>query len=190
MRKAIFLDKDGTLITDVPYNIKPSLVRLEKGVLEGLRSLQANGYMLVIISNQPGIDMGLFSQQDLENLVMYISDLFAKNGVQISGLYYCPHKPVSTDQINDAGCPCRKPEPGLIIRAAEELNIDLRESWMIGDILNDVEAGLRAGCRTILINNGNETEWIMDINRMPTYMACDFLDASYYIRSKTMVRNG
>ena len=188
MRKAIFLDKDGTLITDVPYNVNPSLLKLEKGVLTGLSALQSHGYLLVIISNQPGIAMGLFSQNELENLITYLTDLFAKHVIEISGFYYCPHKPANPNETNN--CNCRKPEPGLILQAARELDIDVTESWMIGDILNDVEAGSRAGCRTILINNGNETEWEMNVNRMPTYLACDFLDASYYIRTKMMVKNG
>ncbi|WP_221393236.1 HAD-IIIA family hydrolase [Dyadobacter sp. NIV53] len=189
MRKAIFLDKDGTLVTDVPYNINPTLVQLEKGVLRGLSALQHDGYLLVIISNQPGIAMGLFSENDLKNLIIYLTNLFAEFGINIDGFYYCPHKPLNGKEVK-SGCKCRKPEPGLILQAARDLEIDVKKSWMIGDILNDVEAGSRAGCRTILINNGNETEWEMNIDRTPTYLAYDFLDASYYIRNKTMVKNG
>lgn len=187
MQKAIFLDKDGTLVTDIPYNVNTSVVRLEKGVLEGLTALQTSGYLLVIISNQPGISMGLFSQNESEYLINYMRDLFAKYGISITGFYYCPHKPVKKDEEEKPNCTCRKPEPGLIIKAAKELNINLNESWMIGDILNDVEAGSRAGCRTILINNGNETEWEMNLVRMPDYLAGDFQDASEYILSKTFV---
>jgi len=186
MQKAIFLDKDGTLVTDVPYNVNTSVVRLEKGVLEGLTALQTSGYLLVIISNQPGISMGLFSQNELEYLIAYMRDLFAKYDINITGFYYCPHKPAQKEE-NKINCSCRKPEPGLILQAAEELDIDLNESWMIGDILNDVEAGVRAGCRTILINNGNETEWEMNLVRMPDYLAGDFHDASEYILSQTMM---
>jgi D-glycero-D-manno-heptose 1,7-bisphosphate phosphatase len=190
MHRAVFLDKDGTLITDVPYNVNPSLVKLEKGVLDGLKALQSCGYLLVIVSNQPGISMGLFSESDLEKLIAHMTNLFAENKIDIAGFYYCPHYPANTDVKSIPDCTCRKPAPGLLTRAARDLDIDLTESWMVGDILNDVEAGSRAGCRTVMINNGNETEWEINSNRIPDYLADDFLDASNYIFIKTTIRNG
>ena len=162
---------------------------LENGVLEGLSALQSSGYLLVIVSNQPGLSMGLFSENDLHILITFLSDMFEKNDIIIDRFYYCPHFPAK-DVGNDLHyCLCRKPEPGLLFRAAEELDIDLQQSWMIGDILNDVEAGKRAGCKTILINNGNETEWLKNQYRVPDYTADDFLDASNYIFIKTMIKN-
>ncbi|MCF0050545.1 HAD family hydrolase [Dyadobacter sp. LJ53] len=181
--KAVFLDKDGTLIRDVPYNADPEKVLFESGVLEGLSALQALGYKLVIVSNQPGIALGLFSQKQLNELINYFHEFFQKNDLTLSGFYYCPHLPVE----NGAHCHCRKPEPGLILQAAAELDIDARESWMIGDILNDVEAGNRAGCRTILINNGNETEWLTGAFRTPDHLAKDFTEAVGYIHSKIAI---
>ncbi|MCF2505637.1 HAD family hydrolase [Dyadobacter sp. CY107] len=178
--KAVFLDKDGTLIKDVPYNANPEKVLFETGVFEGLASLQELGYKLVIISNQPGIALGMFSQQQLDELIAYFYRIFEKNGLILSGFYYCPHLPgQAADQ-----CKCRKPEPGLILQAAEALEIDLRQSWMIGDILNDVEAGNRAGCQTVLINNGNETEWMSGPFRTPGCLAKDFSEAADFIHSK------
>jgi D-glycero-D-manno-heptose 1,7-bisphosphate phosphatase len=181
LRKAIFLDKDGTLVRDVPYNVDPALVVMENGVWEGLAALQEQGYILVIISNQPGIALQLFTEVQLRDLISYMSGLFTKNGLQLAGFYHCPHLPANENY----GCDCRKPQPGMLLQAARELFIDLKKSWMIGDILNDVEAGSRAGCQTILINNGNETEWEQGPGRQPDYTAADFLDATDHILQKT-----
>lgn len=184
--KAVFLDKDGTLIRDEPYNVDPAKVVFEEHVFEGLRTLHGDGYRLVIVSNQPGIAMGLFSQTELDALIRYFDDQFAENGLVLSGFYYCPHAPVN----GGIACDCRKPEPGLLIRAAQELHIDLSRSWMIGDILNDVEAGKRAGCRTVLIDNGNETEWESGPYREPDYTTRYFLDATDYITAQTISSDG
>ncbi|WP_138477007.1 D-glycero-alpha-D-manno-heptose-1,7-bisphosphate 7-phosphatase [Dyadobacter bucti] len=183
--KVVFLDKDGTLIRDVPYNVDPAQVTFETDVFEGLRTLQGDGYKLVIVSNQPGISMGLFSGSELDVLIRYFEDQFVANGVLLSGFYYCPHLPASETNA----CECRKPEPGMLFRAAQELHIDLGASWMIGDILHDVEAGNRAGCQTILINNGNETEWAGGPYRTPVYTTREFLDATDYITSRTLARD-
>lgn len=183
VNKAVFLDKDGTLIKDEPYNVDPAKVVFEEDVFEGLRTLLLDGYRLVIVSNQPGLALDLFSQTELDALIRYFEDIFAENGLLLSGFYYCPHAP------DGIACACRKPEPGLLIGAARDLNIDLGHSWMIGDILNDVEAGNRAGCQTVLIDNGNETEWLEGPARIPTYTTRSFLDATDYITSQTISDN-
>ena len=174
MNRAIFIDKDGTLIEDVPYNVDPAYVRLESYALQSLSRLQKEGFYLVIISNQPGISLGYFTEEELKGIEHRINELLFSKGIKLDGFYFCPH---------DAGedCDCRKPKPGLLFKAAEELQIDLTQSWMIGDILNDVEAGRRSACKTILIDNGNETEWILDRNRMPHYMAKDLKEAAEFI---------
>ncbi|WP_026631376.1 D-glycero-alpha-D-manno-heptose-1,7-bisphosphate 7-phosphatase [Dyadobacter alkalitolerans] len=175
--KAIFLDKDGTLVKDVPYNVDPARVTFEPGVFEGLGALQEEGFKLVIISNQSGLALQKFSQSQLNELIDHFNFIFEQNGLALSGFYYCPHAPSEGSET----CTCRKPQPGLLFQAAENLNIDLAQSWMIGDILNDVEAGNRAGCRSILINNGNETEWLKGPFREPDYTTPYFLDAASHI---------
>lgn len=182
MNKAVFLDKDGTLIEDSPYNVDPKLVKIEEGVIEGLLKLQENGFKLIVISNQPGVALGLFRLEDLEKLVVYFTGLLKEKGVELAGFYFCPHAPVSEDS-SQKECKCRKPKPGLLLKAASDFNVDLSSSWMVGDILNDVEAGSQAGCKTVLINNGNETEWIVNRARTPDYMAINFQDASAFILS-------
>lgn len=181
MNRAVFLDKDGTLIKDVPYNIDPLLIELEKGAIEALLRLQQRGYQLVIISNQSGIALDFFSEQNFLQLRDYILRLFETLGVGFNGFYYCPHHPKGKNINYRKSCDCRKPAPGLLLQAAKELNIDLTASWMIGDILNDVEAGAQAGCKTILINNGNETGWDLSTIRTPTYVATDLSEVASYI---------
>ena len=181
MNKAVFFDKDGTLIKDVPYNIDPLLVELEKGAIEALRRLQQRDYVLVIISNQSGIALNFFSEKNFIQLKEYLLKLFEIEGVVFGGFYYCPHHPKGRNSDYNKTCDCRKPAPGLLLQAAKELDIDLSTSWMVGDILHDVEAGAHAGCRTVLINNGNETEWDLSAIRTPTFIATDLLEASDYI---------
>jgi len=162
--RAVFIDKDGTLIDDVPYNVDPLLVSLTLGAGPALALLNAVGFRLVVVSNQPGIAYGRFGPSALGNVEERIQELLAPYGVAIEGFYYCPH-------ARFEGCGCRKPSPGLIRAAALERGIDVAASWLVGDILDDVEAGRRAGCRTALIANGNETEWFFSDLRMPTIVA-------------------
>jgi histidinol-phosphate phosphatase family protein len=175
MNKAIFLDKDGTLVPDVPYNVNPKLVSIEKNSLEGLQLIKDSGFKLIVISNQSGIARGYFDIEKLRGVEDKIQQLLRVHNLKVDGFYYCPH------DTND-DCDCRKPNPGLILKAAQDFNIDLAQSWMIGDILNDVEAGNRAGCKTILIDNGNETEWILNENREPFFKASSINEAAELIQ--------
>jgi D-glycero-D-manno-heptose 1,7-bisphosphate phosphatase len=168
MNKAVFLDKDGTLIPDIPYNVDPQLITLQADAVDGLKSLQADGYLLIIISNQSGIARGIFNENQLPTVKAKLEELFIINGLILSGFYYCPHHPQGSVTAYAIDCHCRKPKPGMILEAATEHNVDLAESWMIGDILNDVEAGNRAGCKTVLIDNGYETEWVPGEYRVPS----------------------
>jgi D-glycero-D-manno-heptose 1,7-bisphosphate phosphatase len=156
---AIFLDKDGTVLVDEPYNVDPARMRLESSAGIALRRLGALGVPLIVVSNQPGIALGKFDAHALSAMEQRLQGLFVENGAQLTGFYYCPHHPDGSVDAFAVACECRKPLPGLLQRAAAEHHIDLTRSWMIGDILDDVEAGNRAGCRTILIDNGHETQW-------------------------------
>jgi lipopolysaccharide heptosyltransferase II len=160
-RPAVFLDKDGTLIEDIPYNVDPDRIRLARGA-ERLRELVTAGYKLVVVSNQSGLARGYFDEHSLNIATQRLSALLNAIGAPLSGLYVCPHLPDGNVARYRQECDCRKPLPGLIERAARELRLDLGRSWMVGDILNDVEAGQRAGCRTVHIDNGHETEWQLD----------------------------
>jgi histidinol-phosphate phosphatase family protein len=179
MKPAVFLDKDGTLVRDIPYNADVSLISFTPHAFEGLKMLQDKGYLLIVVSNQAGVGLGYFSEKELQTVSTHIYGMLAMQGIDLQGFYYCPH----TEGI----CSCRKPMPGLLLRAARDHNIDLAASWMVGDILNDVEAGRRAGCHTILIDNGNETEWRMDALRMPHHRVKDLRAAAEAILSQNKV---
>jgi D,D-heptose 1,7-bisphosphate phosphatase len=179
--KAIFIDKDGTLIPDIPYNVDPEKVTLQDGALEGLSQLQKAGYLLIIVSNQSGVARGYFKEEALIGVQRKIESLLAEKGVLLNGFYYCPHYPNADIKEYAVECDCRKPQPGMLLKAAREQNIDLSQSWMIGDILNDVEAGKKAGCKTVLIDNGNEKDWLVNEMRTPDYKAKSIKDAAFQI---------
>lgn len=183
MRGAVFLDKDGTLVEDVPYNVDPEQIRFAAGVETGLRSLHAAGYQLIVISNQSGVARGYFEAAALVAVEEHLRQVMNSFGVPLAGFYYCPHYPTGSVAEYAIACSCRKPEPGLILQAAQDHAIDLARSWFIGDILNDVEAGRRAGCNTILIDNGNETEWLLSPQRIPHAVVTDFTSAATVILS-------
>jgi D-glycero-D-manno-heptose 1,7-bisphosphate phosphatase len=181
MKKAVFIDKDGTLIEDVPYNCNVARMRLMPGASAGLRVLHDAGYALIVISNQAGVALGHFPEESLKAVETYLQRLLADAGVPLDGFYYCPHHPEGAIGRYAVSCVCRKPEPGLILQAAREHGIDPNRSWMVGDILHDVEAGRRAGCRTVLIHNGHETEWQLSPLRWPHYLAENMIQASQCI---------
>jgi D-glycero-D-manno-heptose 1,7-bisphosphate phosphatase len=169
-RAAIFIDKDGTLVEDVPYNVDPKRIALSAGAAGAVAQFTAGGYAVIVVSNQPGAALGRFEESALRGVERRLRELLGC----LDGFYYCPHHP-------EAGCACRKPGPGMLLRAAKEHRVDLGRSWMIGDILDDVEAGRRAGCRTCLIDNGNETEWKMNEARRPDHVAADLPEAALLI---------
>jgi histidinol-phosphate phosphatase family protein len=179
--RAVFLDKDGTLIEDVPYNTDPDRVRLSPRCAEGLRALCAAGYRLFVVSNQSGVARGRFPEEALVEVERRVRELLAAIGVPLFGFYYCPHHPDGKVARYATACSCRKPRPGLLLRAAEEHRLDLARSWLVGDILDDVEAGRRAGCRTVLLSNGHETEWVLNLHRLPHHYAADIDEAARII---------
>jgi D-glycero-D-manno-heptose 1,7-bisphosphate phosphatase len=181
MKKAVFIDKDGTLIKDVSYNIDTKLIEFEPLAFEALELLQRNGYLLVIVTNQAGIAFGYFTEEELEEVHIYIRNTLKQKGIFLNGFYFCPHHISGKLQDYAIACNCQKPAPGLILKAASDMQIDLTQSWMIGDILNDMEAGNLAGCKTILINNGNETEWQLNKSREPFFIVKNLLQAAEII---------
>lgn len=169
-RKAVFLDKDGTLVRDVPFNDDPARVELLPGVTDGLRALAMAGFRLIVVTNQSGLARGVMSERGLRACTSRLEQLLADEGVALDGFYVCPHHPDGTVPHLAVSCECRKPMPGLVVRAASEHGIDASESWLVGDILDDVEAGNRAGCRTVLLR-GSETEWLPGPHRTPEIVA-------------------
>lgn len=138
-RKAIFLDRDGTLIEDRGYLADPEGVVLLSGAGDALRLLQDAGYLLIVVTNQSGIGRGYFTLEAMHTVNARMNELLAEHGVTIDDIRYCPHGP-------DDGCACRKPLPGMLCDAAEAHGIDLAQSAMIGDQPRDAAAGVAAGC--------------------------------------------
>lgn len=178
---AAFLDKDGTLIKDVPYNVDPDRISLVEEAGAALRLLGQLGYRLFVVSNQPGVAQGLFGEEALLPVHERLIQLLKEEKVKLDGFYYCPHHPQGSVTTYASACVCRKPQPGLLLRAAYEHGIALSRSWMIGDILHDIEAGKRAGCKAALIDNGNETEWEMSVDRVPDLIAPGLYEAAVAI---------
>jgi len=181
LSRAVFLDKDGTLIPDVPYNVNPEQIQLAPGATTGLPLLHGAGYPLIVITNQSGVARGYFSEAALVPVEARLRQLLGQIGVPLAGFYYCPHHPDGVIPAYAIQCDCRKPASGLLLRAAQHQGIDLAASWLVGDILHDIEAGRRVGCRTILIDNGNETEWQLTPLRSPHYRAADLEEAARII---------
>jgi len=149
---AVFLDKDGTLVDDVPYNVDPALIRLTHGAGEGLRMLRDAGFRLFVVSNQSGVARGYFAEEALGPVEARVRELLGAQGVEIEAFRWCPHHPEGTIERYRMACDCRKPRPGMITSLAAEHGIDLACSWMVGDTPADVEAGRLAGCRTIFVD--------------------------------------
>jgi len=182
-RLAIFLDKDGTLLDDVPFNVDPRRMRFADSAPQALARFAALGVPLIVVSNQAGVALGRFDAARLHAVRRRLAEMFASCGASLADAYFCPHHPQGSVAAYACACDCRKPSPGLLQRAAREHALDLRRSWMIGDILDDVEAGRRAGCRSVLVCNGNETEWRDGPLRRPDHLVRNLAEAAGLIEA-------
>jgi D,D-heptose 1,7-bisphosphate phosphatase len=157
-RPAVFLDRDDTLIADVPYLSDPAGVRLLPGAAEALAALRRAGFALVLATNQSAVGRGMISEARLREIHDELERRLAAVGSGLDAIYHCPYAPRSTDRTVIEH-PDRKPAPGMLLRAAKEMRLDLAASWMVGDLISDVLAGLHAGCRSILVgSNANLDE--------------------------------
>lgn len=154
-QKAIFLDRDGTINEYVGFLTDIKEFRLLDGVAEAIRKINASGYLAIVVTNQPIIARGEVSFTELQEIHNKMETLLGAEGAYIDAIYFCPHHPdkgFEGERVEyKISCDCRKPKPGMLLKAAEDFNIDLSRSWMVGDGKNDVEAGKNAGCKTVLI---------------------------------------
>jgi len=157
-RKAVFIDRDGTINVEKEYLHSPDDFEFIPGVPEAIRILHDAGYVLVVVTNQSGIARGYYGEDDVRKLHQYMDSLLSKEGASIDAYYFCPHHPESGMESYRIECECRKPLPGMLLQAASDLNIDLSVSWMVGDKLADVEAGIAAGCTPALVLTGYGAE--------------------------------
>ena len=180
--RALFLDRDGTLVHSSHYPSRPEQLRLYENIGPALQVLQHGyGFRLIIITTQAGIARGYFTEADFHRMHNYLTDELAVRGVHVDGIYHCPHHPDGVIEGLSIRCECRKPQPGMLLRAARELDIDLEQSWFVGDILDDVEAGNRAHCHTVLVDLGTESLPLHPL-RVPTFVASSTLHALDIIR--------
>ncbi len=165
VQAAVFIYCNGTLIDAVPHNADPRLLRFQPGALRALAALASAGLGLVVVSNQSGLSLGYFNRTQFAHWQAELQRrLWDACGIRLTDFVVCPHTPAPGGR---PACLCRKPAPGMLIRAARAHRIDLAASWMVGDTLDDIEAGRRAGCRSVLLDSGGETEWRRSPLRTP-----------------------
>ena len=181
---AVFLDRDSTLIEDMRYSVAPAKLAPLPGVVSALSRLGKAGHKLVIITNQSGVARGTFSEEALTAFHGHMLAWFEERGVHFAGLYYCPHYPEGPPSKYVMECDCRKPAPGMILKAARELDIDMNRSWMVGDRSPDIAAGRAAGCRTIRILTGEPPA---PGDPEPDFTAPDLAAAADYILNAGML---
>jgi D-glycero-D-manno-heptose 1,7-bisphosphate phosphatase len=182
---AIFLDRDGTINEDPGYLGDPNKLKVFPEAGKALSELKNNlHFKLIVISNQSGIARGLITKEDVELINLKINEILAADNVSIDAFYYCPHHP---DFSSEEECRCRKPSPQLILRASKEHNLDLTESYFIGDTVSDIQTGLNAGLKTILVKTGYGKESFSILqkeNKIPTFVAENLLDACGFIKKE------
>jgi D-glycero-D-manno-heptose 1,7-bisphosphate phosphatase len=180
-RQFVVLDRDGTIIVERHYLADPLEIEFLPGAVGGLRQMLATGLGLVVVTNQSAVGRGLFDVAHLHSIHRRLCTLLQAEGIKLEGIYFCPHRP-------DADCPCRKPRPGLIERAASELDFDLEASFVIGDKPADIEMGRRVGATTFLVRTGYGAEFVDDPELHPDYLADDLAAAAQIIQR--LVRGG
>ena len=186
MRAAVFLDRDGTLIEHVHYLNEPQQVRLLPGGPEAVRNLQALDFACVVVTNQSAVGRGILTLDRLDQIHREMHRQLAEHGVRLDGVYYCPVAPTSRDRTS-IDHPDRKPGPGMLLRAARDLVLDLERSWMVGDMYSDVLAGRNAGCRgTVLVRTGPECDVPTEDDPAIDYVADDLLEAARIIARQSM----
>ncbi|MDG6904992.1 MAG: HAD family hydrolase [Nitrososphaerota archaeon] len=161
LSRAIFIDRDG-VINDLVYRddeghigspMSAKQLTVFPFAAETIKRIQAKGYLAIVVSNQPGVAKKQFTFAELQKMNQKIKRNLAKSGVSLDGEYYCLHHPNALIKKYKVNCDCRKPKPGLLLRAAKERRINLKDSYFVGDAISDVKAGKAAGCRTVLIGN-------------------------------------
>jgi D,D-heptose 1,7-bisphosphate phosphatase len=154
--RAVFMDRDHTLIEDPGYVNDPALVKLLPGVDLALKWLAQAGYLVIAVTNQSGVARGLITEAQLEQVHQELRRQLQEKGARLDAIYYCPYHPEGTVERYAIESDLRKPEPGMLLKAAAQWDLDLGSCWMVGDAARDIEAGQRAGCRTIRLRSGHE----------------------------------
>lgn len=171
-KRAVFLDRDGTIAKNVHFCCRVEDFEILPHVPEAIRLLNENGFKVVVITNQSGIGRGYFTEQTLYQIHQYMKQELAQCNAWLDAIYFCPHHP-------DDKCDCRKPRPGLLSRASDDLDIDLSRSFVVGDTERDIIAGKIIGCRTALITPDPHSTG--EISEPPDFVATDLLSVARWI---------
>ncbi len=180
--KAIFLDRDDTLIEDTGYINSPEQVKLLDGVAKALIELKALEYKLVVVTNQSAVARGIITEKVLGEIHNRLEQLLAEKKAFLDGIYYCPYHPDGAVKKYRKESEFRKPNPGMLLKAAEEMDIDLGQSWCVGNSISDMEAGLRAGCKTILIDLPSHQQQLEPGQPRPDYKAVNIKEVVNIIK--------
>jgi D-glycero-D-manno-heptose 1,7-bisphosphate phosphatase len=180
--KAVFFDRDDTLIEDPGYINSPDQVKLLENVPETLSALKNMGYKLVVVSNQSGVARGIFTEETLGKINKRLEQLLTEKGTSLDRIYYCPYHPEGVVPKYRRESDMRKPSPGMLFAAGKDLDINLMESWMVGNGIRDIEAGARAGCKTILLDSPGHSQKIQPGQRMPDYRAVNLKEVVNIIK--------
>ncbi|MBN1470195.1 MAG: HAD family hydrolase [Syntrophaceae bacterium] len=185
---AVFLDRDGVINEDVGYLDSLDKLKVIPGAYEAIRLINASGMKAVVISNQAGVAKGLFTEEFVRGTNDCLQKMLRQESAYIDKFYFCPHHPTEGMDPYRRICDCRKPAPGMLLQAAEELNIDLKKSYFVGDRFRDMEAAKKAGVRGILVKTGYGKELLQDDGpdkatpeNKPDFIAADILEAVKWI---------
>jgi len=188
MNKAVFLDRDGTINKDVNYLNHPDQVELIAGSAEAVKLLNDNGFMVVVITNQSGVARGIIDEEKLPLIKKRLCSLLKESGAKIDGYYYCPHYPEGKIKKYAIKCDCRKPQPGMLKSAAEDLDIDLGKSYVVGDKICDVELGRNGGAVAIMVKTGYGAAEAAKCDPPPDYTAENLIDAAQWIIKNNQIQ--
>jgi D,D-heptose 1,7-bisphosphate phosphatase len=190
---AVFLDRDGTINVEVGYLDSPERLLMIPGAAEAIRSINESGLKTIVVTNQSGVARGFFNEEMVLKIHGRIQEILNAHGAWIDRFYYCPHHPTHGQGRYLKDCDCRKPAPGMLLKAADELSLSLEDSFIVGDTLNDIEAGVRVGVRGALVQTGHGGESAATLaaagdsggrGGLPAYVAASLYEAVVWIKKE------
>ena len=180
----VFIDRDGTIIRQVELLHKPSQLKIFAGAAKAVAELNKEGYLVIIVTNQPVVARGIIGPRQVDDIHTVLIDRFAKKGARIDAAYFCPHHPMANVKKYRKVCACRKPSPGMILKAAKDWGVDLGKSFLVGDSTQDVQAGNRARVKTILVKTGHAGKDMWQHAGRPDFIAKNLAATVRFIKNR------
>lgn len=185
--RAVFLDRDGTINEDVGYLSRLEDLKIYDNAAEAIRLIKEKGFLAIVITNQSGVARGFFDEDFIVTVHNKMNEYLQERGTSLDALYYCPHHPLYGNEQYRKECPCRKPRPGLLLKAAEDFDIDLKGSYVVGDMPRDMDIARRVGARGVMVKTGYGKNVVA--TSKPVYIAEDLLDAARWIVQDAEIGN-